>query len=61
VLQEKRGTKWKTLLKKKPNKKGLVQFKVTPTTKGKHVYRVIVAKSPGVGPGTSRQVTIKVS
>lgn len=61
VLQEKVGKKWKTVLKKKPNRKGLATLRVKPTTKGKHVYRVMVGKSPGVGPGTSRQVAIKVT
>jgi len=61
VLQEKIGTKWKTLLRQKPNKRGVTTFKVTPATKGKHVYRVTKARTPGLEPGRSRQVTIKVT
>jgi 5-hydroxyisourate hydrolase-like protein (transthyretin family) len=61
ILQEKVGKKWKTVLKKKPNREGLAKLKVKPTTKGKHVYRLTKAKTPGVGPGTSKSVTITVT
>lgn len=62
VLQEKvRKKKWKTVFRQRPNTKGITKFKITPKTRGKHVYRVTRAATPGVGSGTSRQVTITVT
>lgn len=61
VLQEKVRKKWKTVLKQRANAKGVTKFRVTPTTRGKHVYRVTRAGTPGVGAGGSRQVTITVT
>lgn len=61
VLQKKVRTKWKTVLQQRPNAKGITKFKVIPKTKGKHVYRVTKAATPGVGGGSSRQVTITVT
>lgn len=61
VLQEKVKGKWKTVLKQKPNKNGITTFKVRPTTKGKHVYRVTRAATPGVTGGASKQLTITVT
>lgn len=61
VLQEKVRKKWKTVLRQRPNTKGITKFTVTPKAKGKHVYRVTRAAAAGVSGGTSRQVTITVT
>lgn len=60
VLEQKVKGKWKPVQKVKPNRNGVAKFKVKPKTRGKHVYRLSKAATPGVGAGTSRQITIRV-
>ncbi|WP_019877465.1 carboxypeptidase regulatory-like domain-containing protein [Sporichthya polymorpha] len=60
VLQQRVGKTWKTVQKAKPNRRGVVNFKIKPTKRGKVVFRAKRGAVPGAAAGTSKNATITV-
>ncbi|GAA0624880.1 hypothetical protein GCM10009547_30130 [Sporichthya brevicatena] len=59
ALQQRIGKKWRTVAKVKP-KRGVAQFKIKPTKRGKHFFRAKGGGVPGVAAGTSKTRTITI-